>query len=449
MNRFNEAFTIVLAVVVMAVDVVGAEAFVAPSTSGVTNAYHHGNSLLARRRASFYYPEDDGRYSDNYYEYDDASSSSSSSSTTIAPPASYDPSTFFFGGTLGHGGGDAPSPPPPSSERRPEDFFFLDHHSSSGHDYDYGGLLGMIAAGLPASTLARLASAYSPPGRDIDVTHVNDARCVNLDGDGIEIEAVVCDSMECASLLVPVNFPEGCEVAVTMTDDYRHRRPRAGGGGGGGGAVVVGGGGASATATRRGRHGLHTPERREIGRRGGGHAQGEEGGGREDVRGASIAGGGITGGGGVGGGGGGTTSSIFSSLGRGGDGDDDAAAAAAELPDWWEMPIADEDASECDLMRRVLNGEDMRDMVLELAAANLAVDGGRRDVRDARVDAVGPAGMVLRARLSAVVDGGSYDDEDDDDTCTTLTDVHVRFADVISSRQYSGSIRQRVLALFS
>lgn len=160
-------------------------------------------------------------------------------------------------------------------------------------------------------------------------------------------------------------------------------------------------------------------------------------------------GGGITGGGGVGGGGGGTTSSIFSSLGRGGDGDDDAAAAAAELPDWWEMPIADEDASECDLMRRVLNGEDMRDMVLELAAANLAVDGGRRDVRDARVDAVGPAGMVLRARLSAVVDGGSYDDEDDDDTCTTLTDVHVRFADVISSRQYSGSIRQRVLALFS
>jgi hypothetical protein len=58
--------------------------------------------------------------------------------------------------------------------------------------------------------------------------------------------------------------------------------------------------------------------------------------------------------------------------------------------------------------------------------------------------------MVLRARLSAVVDGGSYDDEDDDDACTTLADVHVRFADAISSGQYySGSIRQRVLALFS
>ena len=87
MNRFNEAFTIVLAVVgvvvavfVMAVDVVGAEAFVAPSTSGVTNAYHYGNSLLARRRASFYYPEDDGRYSNNNDDDDDASLSSS---TTI------------------------------------------------------------------------------------------------------------------------------------------------------------------------------------------------------------------------------------------------------------------------------------------------------------------------------------------------------------------------------
>ncbi len=135
----------------------------------------------------------------------------------------------------------------------------------------------------------------------------------------------------------------------------------------------------------------------------------------------------------------------------GGDGDDDGdAAAAAELPDWWEVPTSDEDASECDLMRRVLNGGDMRDVVSELAAANLAVDdGGRRwDVRCARVDAVGPAGMVLRARLSAVVDG---DEDDDDDDAITPTDVHVRFADVVTSsgQHHSGSIRQRVLALFS
>jgi hypothetical protein len=104
--------------------------------------------------------------------------------------------------------------------------------------------------------------------------------------------------------------------------------------------------------------------------------------------------------------------------------------------------------SECDLMRHVLNGEDMRDMVLELAA-NLAVGGGCSEVRDVRVDAVGPAGMVLRARLSAAVavdGGGTYDDDEDS---ATLTDVPVRFADMISSGHYSGSIRQRVLALFS
>jgi len=75
-------------------------------------------------------------------------------------------------------------------------------------------------------------------------------------------------------------------------------------------------------------------------------------------------------------------------------------------------------------MRHVFNGDDMRDMVLELAA-NL-VSGW--DVCSVRVDDVDPAGMVLMARMLAVVDGGTYDGND-----TALRDVPVSFADIILS----------------
>ena len=362
MTPSNEAFAIVLAVVV-----VGAEAFAPPSDLNMANRNCRGSRRGRRTlaRASIYYPEDDGRYTSD--DGDDAPWSSSSS-TTVAP--AYDPSTFF-----GTGSASAAAE--------------LGFPPGTGHDYDYGGLLGRIADRLPRSTLARLASAYSPPGYDIPMEHVSDVRCRNLGGSFIEIEAVVCDSVECASLLVPVDFPEGCEA-----DDRRRggRSPPPA-------AVVMD-------------CILRNVERLDV--VGGGviRERGEARRAYEALR--SL-------------GGGGGTSSTASPL-----GDD------AEMPDWWEAPIADEDVSECDLMRNILNGDDMRDMVLELAA-NLV--GGGWDVRDVRVDAVGPAGMVLRARLSAVGGGGTYDDDG------TLADVPVRFADMISSG-HSGSIRQRVLALF-
>jgi hypothetical protein len=126
MTRFNGAY-IVLSVVV------GAEAF-APSSSGVNDANSNGcRRTLAR--ATIYYPEDDGGYTNN----DDGASSSSSSTTAVA--RAYDPSTFF-------------------GSRSSFD---------SGHDYDRGGLLGRIVEELPWSTLARLASAHSPLGRDVAV----------------------------------------------------------------------------------------------------------------------------------------------------------------------------------------------------------------------------------------------------------------------------------------
>jgi hypothetical protein len=49
------------------------------------------------------------------------------------------------------------------------------------------------------STFARLASAFSPPGFAIDIANVNDVRCLSVDDRHVEIEAVVCDDLECSS----------------------------------------------------------------------------------------------------------------------------------------------------------------------------------------------------------------------------------------------------------
>ena len=72
-------------------------------------------------------------------------------------------------------------------------------------------------------------------------------------------------------------------------------------------------------------------------------------------------------------------------------------------------------------------------------------------MRDVRVDAVGPAGIVLLGRLSH--DGGSYDYGGLNDE--TLMDIPIMFDEMnMSSSAGEGgkgitSIRQRVLALFS
>jgi hypothetical protein len=109
-------------------------------------------------------------------------------------------------------------------------------------------------------------------------------------------------------------------------------------------------------------------------------------------------------------------------------------------------------------MKRVLNDNDMRDMVLELAESVVV---GREDdatggimavVRDVRVDAVGPAGIVLMARLSNG-DGSYYDDDSGGMNNEKLMDVPIRFEMVKSLSGGEGgggtSIRRRVLALFS
>ncbi|KAL3822688.1 hypothetical protein ACHAXA_009570 [Cyclostephanos tholiformis] len=213
MTGSNDAFTILIVAVSFGLG----EAFVPP---GVVpgNANDYDINRRGRRRrlpqlpfpppcATIYYPDDDG----GLYVDNDTTMTSSFSNE------SFDPSSFFH------------VPPPPLE-------FDSTHHPANddvvGHDYDDGmDLLVSIAENLPRSTLARLASAFSPPGYDIDITKLNDVRCRYLDWSRMDIEAIVCDDIECNSLLVPVHFPDGCDV-MTMTsgrerqDDEIRRRTR-------------------------------------------------------------------------------------------------------------------------------------------------------------------------------------------------------------------------------
>ena len=59
-------------------------------------------------------------------------------------------------------------------------------------------------------TLAHLASAFSPAGQPINLEQINSVRCTAVDNKHLDIETVLCDDLECNSLLVPIDFPNEC-----------------------------------------------------------------------------------------------------------------------------------------------------------------------------------------------------------------------------------------------
>ena len=62
------------------------------------------------------------------------------------------------------------------------------------------------------ASLARLAAAFSPPERALNVEHITDVSVVDVTHGHIELAALVCDgtSEGCVSLFVPVNFKHEC-----------------------------------------------------------------------------------------------------------------------------------------------------------------------------------------------------------------------------------------------
>mmetsp|Transcript_15412 Transcript_15412/g.25682 ORF Transcript_15412/g.25682 Transcript_15412/m.25682 type:complete len:242 (+) Transcript_15412:157-882(+) len=62
------------------------------------------------------------------------------------------------------------------------------------------------------ASLARLAAAFSPPERALNIEHITDVSVVDVTHSHIELAALVCDgaSEGCVSLFVPVNFKQEC-----------------------------------------------------------------------------------------------------------------------------------------------------------------------------------------------------------------------------------------------
>ena len=73
------------------------------------------------------------------------------------------------------------------------------------------------------ASLARLAAAFSPPERALNVEHITDVSVVDVTHNHIELAAMVCDgnSEGCVSLFVPVNFKQECPpVGLEGDDDF-------------------------------------------------------------------------------------------------------------------------------------------------------------------------------------------------------------------------------------
>lgn len=282
---------------------------------------------------------------------------------------------------------------------------YEDAAASTG-DYDIFGynsatapsmpLFGQLATQLSSdsaitSTLARLASAFSPPGFTFDIANVNDVRCSSLDNRHLEIEAVVCDDLECSSLLVPVTFPEECSVDGDGLQDCVLRNMR--------------------HLDVTGENVLQ--EREQV------FAEDQE---------AQLAMG------------------VLQSLGSDYLKSDESGSC---LPSWWEPPHSNEDKDECNLIQQLLNGDDFQDMTRGLATYSMLHNNGlgEKVIRTVRVKAVGPEGMVLKVQLSlggrTYADVGGVNNE-------AVMNVPIKFSEMSAGYDDGHySIREKVLRIVS
>mmetsp|Transcript_19585 Transcript_19585/g.29701 ORF Transcript_19585/g.29701 Transcript_19585/m.29701 type:complete len:353 (+) Transcript_19585:112-1170(+) len=326
-----------------------ASAFTPANIIGLQQHQQHVVSILTKLTASIYYPEDDG----GLYQEDTTSDD-------------------VFGNTkVGTGG-------------------------------RYGmSLFGQLAAQLssdPAtiSTLARLASAFSPPGFTFDLANVNDVRCSSLDNRHMEIEALVCDDTECSSLLVPVEFPEECAVDDAGFAECVLRNV---------GRLDVAGEHvlrernhvfAQEAEAERALEAMHTLESEYL-----------------------------------------KSTSAYSSF-----------------PDWWVSPSSSEDVSDCRLLEELLNGDDMHDVMRDLSIQVLQRSGKMGEggwVRTVRVTAVGPLGIILKVHLS--VGGKTWQDEGGVNN-EAVMNVPVKYDEIAPPVGYGSgygqrSIREEVLTMVS
>jgi len=238
-----------------------------------------------------------------------------------------------------------------------------------------------------ASVLARLASAYSPPGYSIDLPNINDVRCLHVDNKHLEIEAVVCDNCECSSLLVPVDFPTECDLGYGLEECVLNNV-------------------------------------QNLDNQGGDLIQGRMNAFADEEEAQKAY-------------------DVFQMIG----GSDYLKPNPTKLPEWWVPPTSSEDVSECDMIESLLNEADwqleMRGMCKQVLQESGDLGYGD-EVQLAVVKAVGPAGMVLEAQVwrrgKSVYDDGGINNID-------ILCVPVKFASESTNR--SAGIKDLVLRVVS
>lgn len=60
-------------------------------------------------------------------------------------------------------------------------------------------------------SLARLAVAFCPPGKGLELDQIEKIDVICVSHDHIDIQAIICEDGGCVSLAVPVRFPHDCE----------------------------------------------------------------------------------------------------------------------------------------------------------------------------------------------------------------------------------------------
>ncbi len=187
--------------------------------------------------------------------------------------------------------------------------------------------------------LARLATAFSPPDRALNLYNIEHVQVMDVDDHHIEIEAVVRqDAGVVVALSVPVDFPHRCLDADEFTDCVLHQVEELD----------------------------HLAEDRLQA------LEWEAAHHEEDER------------------------KWMELLGK------TENSKLADLPSWWVYPTLLQDmAEECESVRRLLNEQGFQEELRALAATTLLIEhpfGRDLLVEQAAVAAVGPAGIYMRAR---------------------------------------------------
>ena len=234
---------------------------------------------------------------------------------------------------------------------------------------------------LDQATLAHLASAYSPEGHAIDLKHINSVRCASLDEKHLEIEAILCDDIGCNSLLVPVDYPNECLLNENSSDTSDSSSFEE--------CVVTN------------VHSLDVDVQTKLFNKK-----------QTDTDAESVY----------------KTLELAARLMK------DASAFSAwweiELcgSEWWTFPETDDDVTECQLLKDLLNGDDMLDVRMDLARQTLNTFAA---IHHVEVMEIGQLGMILKI-VFVMVESGIVEEF-----------LPMQFA------QTDGSIRTKVLSSLS